>query len=119
MKRLLLVLFSCCLVFSCNQLNKLLCGELTGDLKKMHEEASSKYNGYCLIEVIPCENYYLNVLLVEAQKVDTLKIDNLHRILYDEVNRLGWESIHVLNKDGKFLFSHSYTGKTSSVPPAW
>lgn len=98
------------LLFSCKKIDKALCGELKGEWKNIYEKASIEYKDVFLIEPIPCESYYVNVFS-KSDNIDTLKVKSLHKILYNEESKIGWLSLKIHSKQGKFLFSNHYSGK--------
>ncbi len=100
------------ILFSCRNVNKTLCGELKGEWKDNYEEASKEYPKLFSIEAVPCESYYINIS-AKTNNIDTLKISSLHRILYNEQSKIGWLSLKVYDRDGKFVFSRHFSGKIS------
>ncbi|MBX2925919.1 MAG: hypothetical protein KF746_27230 [Chitinophagaceae bacterium] len=103
MKEAVIIILLAFLGFSCNNF---LCGELSGEWKKQLERA--KANAVNLkIENIPCEFYYINAT-VTSNHIDTIAIHSIHKYLYDEKSKTGWQVILVHNAEGKYLFSHKY-----------
>jgi hypothetical protein len=96
-----------------------MCGETGGGNAKKYKIAAKKYPNEYKIEPIPCEYFYLRIRALK-DRVDTLKIKELHKLLIDEGPPItGWMSVRVLDKEGKFLFDHSYKGKISFTPSGW
>lgn len=92
-------------LFSCSST---LCGELTGAVKAQLENAKAKAPNL-KIENIPCEFYYMNVT-VTTKNVDTAAIHAIHPYLYNQKTKTGWAVLLVHDAEGKYLFSHNYTG---------
>lgn len=114
MKKIVLLL----LIVGLSSCDYFLCGRLDTDLQKMVDTANSTFENYLEIEKVPCEFFYINVLL-KTEKVDTNKIHSVHQILYDEKNNLGWNVLVVYDINGKFIFEHSNEGNISLVKSEW
>jgi hypothetical protein len=103
MKYILAILVSSSFLLSCNNLT---CGELTGEWKEQYEKANSVAVDL-KVENIPCEYFYINVIL-KTKVVDTSAIHSIHRYLYNEKNKIGWQVLQVYDVNGKYIFSHKY-----------
>lgn len=110
--RILIAFAVLLLVASCQQL----CS-LDDTHAKMIEAARSDFHSYCDIDNIACETYYLNVRLKGAESEDSTA--KLHKMLYHQRDKSGWQSLHVYDKEGQFLITHHYSGKRSNVAPRW
>lgn len=92
-------------LFSCN----FICGKLNVNEQKMIDSVNSYYVNKFRIENIPCEYIYINLKLY-SNKIDTISINQAHKILYDEKKKLGWQTIIIYDKNGKYVISHSNNG---------
>ena len=98
----IIILFS----FIFQSCNYLLCGELTGEWKNKLEKAN-EFSASLKVENIPCEFYYINVIAT-TKLIDTSAIHSLHKYLYDEKSKVGWQVLLVHNVKGKYLFCRRY-----------
>jgi hypothetical protein len=98
----IIILFS----FIFQSCNYLLCGELTGEWKNKLEKAN-EFSASLKVENIPCEFYYINVIAT-TKLIDTSAIHSLHKYLYDEKSKVGWQVLLVHDAEWKYLFSHRY-----------
>lgn len=96
---------------------KFFCGELDEERKKMLNKAQVVFNKYCTLENIPCETFFIDVKLKEDENSDLTS--QLHMILYNEQEKVGWLSLHIYDKNGNFLLTHSPSGKRSMIAPNW
>ena len=83
-----------------------LCGELSGASKAQYEAAKARATNL-KIENIPCEPYYINVI-VTTKNIDTATIHAIHPYLYNQKTKTGWPVLLVHDADGKYLFRHNY-----------
>tara|TARA_B100000678_G_C18217302_1_gene505767 strand:+ start:824 stop:1189 length:366 start_codon:yes stop_codon:yes gene_type:complete len=113
-KKILFIIILLSFIFSCKNVNDMLCGELKGEWKDNYDKASNMYPKFFSIETIPCESYYINVF-AKTKSIDTSKIRLIHKALYNEGSKKGWLSIKVYDKEGDFLFSHHQSGKISNI----
>lgn len=81
------------------------------------KEANERFNHYCDIEIIPCESYYVKIIL--KTKEDPNMTSQLHKILYDKEGKKGWLSLHIYDAEGQFLLTHNNNGKRSEIAPNW
>jgi hypothetical protein len=58
------------------------------------------------VEHIPCEAIYINVKL-KIENMDTIVINDIHKILYDPQKKIGWQTLLIYNIEGKYVSSHS------------
>ncbi len=103
MKKFLIISVFSFLLYSCDSI---VCGELSGEWKLQFEKAATATTNLKL-ENIPCEFYYINVI-ANSNKIDTNTIHSLHKLLYNQKNKIGWQVLLVYNAEGKYLFSHRY-----------
>ena len=114
MKRIyrILIFLSVILTFeSCDYFTKIFCGELEGEYKQMVADINNRYKYQLVIEPIPCDPIYINVLLKTAN-VDTSIIRSIHKKLYkeDSIPTVGWQTLVIYDNKRNYLFSHSYNG---------
>lgn len=88
-----------------------LCGALTGVWKDMVSVAALKYDSLLTVENIPCESRYINIKW-KTDLTDTAIINDLHKMLYNDSTKKGWVSLMIFDRNGNYLYSHSYTNKT-------
>jgi hypothetical protein len=101
----LIIVFS-----SCNQIGRGFCGQLQGGWKELYENAIGEYSDEIRIERIPCESNYINAYM-NGDEVDPVLIKSLHQALYNEQDEIGWFTLLVYDSEGKYLLSHSASGK--------
>jgi hypothetical protein len=90
------------------------CGPPTGNWGKLIEDAKAKAGDSLQLEYIPCESYYFNVRL-QGKVVDSSKIDEVHKILFDESKNIGWRVLQVYGPHGEHLFDHDYHGNFGGI----
>ena len=83
----------------------------------MIKEAQIEFAKYCNIENVPCEQYYLNISLLQEENPDLTS--DLHEMLYNKTDKSGWLSLHIYDKQGHFRVSHHINGKRSTQAPSW
>jgi hypothetical protein len=105
-------------MFLTTSCNKILCGSLDEKRQVLIDNAIETYQENIKVEVIPCENYYLNIYL-KMESVDSVMIKDLNSILYNSKEGIGWQSIHVYSIGGKFLFDRHFNGMISETSPNW
>lgn len=98
-----------CLLFAISlcSCTSIMCGELTGEWKQQVDDANKKAIDF-KIRHVPCEFRDIDMVFLTG-KIDTVSVHSVHKILYNEKNKIGWQVIRVYNKDNKYLFSHRYT----------
>lgn len=89
-----------------------MCGEEGGAWNDLIEQSRKKVPSFLVIDPIPCESYYLNVLWKGNNPIDTMLIREAHNALYDKVNKRGWRVLDVYNSSNDYLFSLSLSGNT-------
>lgn len=95
---------------SCDQVTNWFCGEL-GEFEKQSIDSVEKLHvSYIKVETIPCEYLYVNLHL-KTEYVDTLRIGQIHKILFNEETKEGWQSMNIYDAHDQYLFSHHYNGK--------
>lgn len=108
MKKNVFIVFICfILVNSCSYFP---CGSPKDEWQKLLKEAKKKYSDKVEIRIIPCESIYLDIILKD-NNIDTLDLDHLHKLLYNQSSKIGWQTINVYNKNGQYIFSHSFEEK--------
>lgn len=83
-----------------------MCGELSGEWKEQFERANATTVSV-KAENIPCEFYYINVIIT-TKHIDTTAIHSIHKYLYNKKSKIGWQVLLVYNTEGQYLFSHRY-----------
>jgi hypothetical protein len=76
----------------------------------MFDEAKSHFGDKFRFEEMPCEPYYFYIY-ANAEEIDTTVVSELHEVIYDSITDVGWPVIWVHDLDGRYLFSHHYSGK--------
>lgn len=87
------------------------CEELNGCYKEKVYKASFLYSNKISVQPIPCESFYLNVIIINKLDDTLSTLNNLHNILYDEKTGCGWLTIRVLNAQKEFIYDHSEEGE--------
>lgn len=103
MKYIIALTFAHIVFSSCNSV---LCGDLTGEWKQQFDNANVNA-GNLRVENIPCEFFYINVI-VPIGKVDTFSIHSIHKYLYNQEKKSGWQVLLVYDIKENYLFSHKY-----------
>jgi len=76
----------------------------------MIDSVNNSYNDKFIVKNIPCEYIYINLKLY-SNKMDTISINEAHKILYDEKKKIGWQTIMIYDKNGRYVISHSNNGR--------
>lgn len=100
---LVCLLFSICM-YSCTSI---MCGKLTGKWEQQLKEANKNATDF-KVKHIPCEFYDIDMVFTSEQ-IDTMSVHSVHKILYNEKTKIGWQVIKVYDRNNKYLFSHRYT----------
>lgn len=91
-------------------LTDVLCGGLTPDLEHKIAAGTKLYGNDVDIEVIPCENNYINIRIKNEAYTVSL-FDSLHEHLYDKKTKSGWGTLVIFDNKGQYIFSHYKNNK--------
>jgi hypothetical protein len=86
------------------------CGDLKLSLKNKITTVNNKYGDVIYLEMIPCEDRYINIYLKTKNCNDSI-FNSIHEILYDKTNKEGWSTLIIFDYNKKYLFSHSSRNK--------
>lgn len=87
---------------SCNQNT---CGDAYGEIGiSMVKQANKIYPDEIIIEILPCEFYYINVIN-NSVSIDTSKLKQVVKKLYDKEKKIGWPVSVIYNNSHTYLFS--------------
>jgi len=85
------------------------CGKIDNRHQEMLDKVNLRYKNILKVENIPCEYIYLEVHY-EIVEVDTILLNEVHNLLYDENQRTGWQTLLIYDYRGDYIFSHSKNG---------
>ncbi len=105
-----LVILASLLLSSCDYLTRIFCGNLVEVEQKMVDTVEKNYGKYVSVKPIPCENLYIRIYLKEDLR-DTVILHSIHDELYNEKTTDGWQDMIVHDTQGRYLFTHTYSGK--------
>ena len=105
----LVIILSCLFILS--SCTDIFCGKINKKQQRMLDTVNLRYNSTFEVEPIPCDYIYLKVKY-KITKVDTLLLDEAHDLLYNENQKIGWQTLLIYNEEGEYIFSHSKNGNT-------
>jgi hypothetical protein len=97
---------------SCDQITRVMCGELPEFEQEALSGVRAEYDSVAQFSPIPCEQLYIDVTL-KGGKVDTTTIRSIHKVLFDDETKRGWQTMNIFSRDNRYLFSHHHSGTIS------
>jgi hypothetical protein len=98
------------IVKSCDKCTNIVCGKLDKEHQELIDFINTKYKNYFVVEPVPCESNYLNLILL-TDNLDSILINEVHQSLYGKNEKIGWTTFLIYNKKKEYIISHSKTNQ--------
>jgi hypothetical protein len=98
------------IIKSCDKFDEFMCGKLDKEHQELIDSINTKYKNFFVVNPIPCEHSYLNLILL-TDNLDSVLINEAHQSLYKKKEKIGWETFLIYNKKKEYIISHSKTNQ--------